>query len=69
MTNEKTHLVFGTLASVSDVSVFHVSDFLPLLRRVIRKPAFRALGQFLLTFPKIKITTLVVISTLFVAVP
>jgi hypothetical protein len=36
---------------VSDVSVFHVSDFLPLLRRVIRKSDFGALGQFLLTFP------------------
>ena len=55
------------LASVA--SVFHVYDFLPLLRRVIRKSCCSALGQFLLTFPKIKITTLVVISTLFVAVP
>jgi hypothetical protein len=34
---------------VSDVSVFHVSDFLPLLRRVIRKSGIRALEQFLLT--------------------
>ena len=33
-----------------EVSVFHVYDFLPLLRRVIRKSCFRALEQFLLTF-------------------
>ena len=33
----------------SVVSVFHVSDFLPLLRRVIRKSDIPALGQFLLT--------------------
>ena len=33
----------------SDVSVFHVPDFLPLLRRVIRKSVILALGQFLLT--------------------
>ena len=42
------------LASVA--SVFHASDFLPLLRRVIRKSGIRALEQFLLTFPKIQIT-------------
>ena len=36
----------------SDASVFHVSDFLPLLRRVIRKSGIRALEQFLLTSPK-----------------
>ncbi len=35
------------LASVA--SEFHVSDFLPLLRRVIRKSDIRALEQFLLT--------------------
>ena len=34
----------------SVVSVFHVPDFLPLLRRVIRKSEFGALEQFLLTF-------------------
>jgi len=34
---------------VSVVSVFHVSDFLPHLRRVIRKSGIRALEQFLLT--------------------
>ena len=33
------------------VSVFHASDFLPLLRRVIRNSDFSALEQFLLTFP------------------
>jgi hypothetical protein len=37
------------LASVAPV--FHVSDFLPLLRRVIRKSELSALEQFLLTFP------------------
>ena len=38
-----------SLASVA--SDFHVSDFPPLLRRVIRKSSIRALGQFLLTLP------------------
>ena len=33
----------------SVVSVFHVPDFLPLLRRVIRKSGTSALEQFLLT--------------------
>ena len=41
------------LASVA--SVFHVPDFLPLLRRVIRKSDFVALEQFLLTFPSMQI--------------
>jgi hypothetical protein len=39
----------------SDASHFHVPDFLPLLRRVIRKSDFSALEQFLLTFPLIQI--------------
>ena len=37
---------------VLDASVFHVPDFLPLLRRVIRKSDLSALEQFLLTFPE-----------------
>jgi hypothetical protein len=40
------HFCLASLASD-----FHVSDFLPLLRRVIRKSGIRALGQFLLTLP------------------
>ena len=44
--NSSGVLLFGL---ASDVSVFHVSDFLPLLRRVIRKSGIRALEQFLLT--------------------
>jgi hypothetical protein len=39
-------------SSVSDVSGFYVSDFLPLLRRVIRKSGSRALEQLLLTLSK-----------------
>ena len=49
--NSSGVLFFG-LASVA--SGFHVSDFLPLLRRVIRKSVICALRQFLLTFPKYK---------------
>ena len=44
--NSSGVLLFGL---ASDLSVFHVSDFLPLLRRVIRKSDFSALRQFLLT--------------------
>ena len=38
----------------SGLSVFHAYDFLPLLRRVIRKSNLRALKQFLLTFPRMQ---------------
>ena len=37
------------LSLASEVYVFHAYDFLPLLRRVIRKSCCRALRQFLLT--------------------
>ena len=48
---------FSNLAFVA--SVFHVSDFLPLLRRVIRKSGIRALRQFLLTNHKYKLVYLI----------